>query len=335
MNLIYPVAAFAFALGASFYMTGRFRAFLAAAAILDVPNERSLHVQPTPRGGGVVFAMLTSLGHAAAVTLGELPLALGLSTLLVGAGFAVLGWWDDRAPRGTLGRFLAQLALAVPFALVAAWTWRDALQFPMLSIASAAALLGTVWSVNLFNFMDGADGYAATQALTAALGGGILFHVGGSPALATLTLCFAGACAGFLLWNWSPARVFMGDAGSYFLGFYFVALAALGAATRATTLCSWLILLAPFVTDATLTIIRRLLRGEHFWQAHRSHAYQKLILDGRGPALLAWLMGLYVVVIGWPCALLATLWPDYALACTLSVYALSAMIWLAIDRRTT
>ena len=335
MNFTYHLVAFAFALGVSFYLTGRFRAFLAAAEMFDTPNERSLHAQLTPRGGGVVFAGLTAFAHAVALVLGKLPVALGLSALLIGAGFALLGWWDDRASRPTLLRLLAQFALGVPFVVVAAWMSRNALPLPLLSIAAAAALLGTVWSVNLFNFMDGADGYAATQALTAALGGGVLLHVGGSPALATLTLCFAGACAGFLVWNWSPARLFMGDAGSYFLGFHFVALAALGGATGATAMASWLILLAPFVTDATLTVIGRLLRGERFWHAHRAHAYQKLILEGREPAHLSLMMGLYVVVICWPCALFATVFADYKLTCTLSVYALSGMIWLTIDRRTT
>ena len=172
MNLGVYFGIFALALGASFYMTGRARVRLAGAAILDLPNERSLHAQPTPRGGGVVFAALTSLAHAGALALEQLPLLLGVVGLVAGAGFALLGWWDDRRSLPTLRRLLAQFLLASVFVIIAAWSWRHTLSLPQLLMGGCAALLAIIWSVNLFNFMDGADGYAATQAVTAAGGGG-------------------------------------------------------------------------------------------------------------------------------------------------------------------
>ena len=184
-------------------------------AVIDVPNARSLHAQPTPRGGGIAIALVFSVGVAFLSTTG----AWHWPWLLIGAGFAALGGWDDWRPRRTAVRLGAQIALSAVF-LVLTWpgtlTLLSALQFTLIALAF-------VWMVNLFNFMDGADGFAAAQTILFALGAAWIFAHHGHAELAYALLTLAAVTAGFLPYNWHPARMFMGDVGSYFLGFQFAA----------------------------------------------------------------------------------------------------------------
>ena len=138
------------------------------------------------------------------------------------------------------------------------------------------AWLFLLWLLNLFNFMDGIDGIAATQAISVLLGGAFCHWVAGSQLdLAALALLLAASCAGFLCLNWPPARIFMGDSGSAFLGFVIAAMALLAAHGETSLFWCWVLLMGVFVVDATWTLCRRLLRGEKIWQAHRSHAFQR------------------------------------------------------------
>ena len=249
-----------------------------AERLADHPNERSLHVQPTPRIGG--------LGIAA----GLLPFALAsgssaMATLLGCALFLLaLSLADDlsslpievRLPAHASAALVAVMASATP-GVPWPWGWAGA----------AFALVAIVWATNLYNFMDGADGLAGGMG---AIGFGALGLAAldfGDPGLATICIALASACAGFLVHNVPPARVFMGDCGAIPLGFLAGALGLHGALAGAWPAWFAPLVFSPFIVDATITLVRRIARREPFWRAHRDHGYQRLVLAGWSKARLA------------------------------------------------
>jgi UDP-N-acetylmuramyl pentapeptide phosphotransferase/UDP-N-acetylglucosamine-1-phosphate transferase len=266
---------------ASCAVTGALIPTLRRWKLLDHPNERSSHSVPTPRGGGLALVgsvLLAWLGLAQGGWVG--PAVGGIS---LGAGLlAAVSWVDDLRGVSPLLRLLAQgAAVALGMCVLAAtqngleeWTEPAA-------VLSGLGLLW-VWWINLFNFMDGIDGLASSEA--AAVGGGLLLFatigVGEDPAAAVYAACLVGAAIGFLWWNWSPARIFLGDVGSVPLG-YLSGFLLLGVAVRGHWKIA-LILPLYFLADATITLLRRLLRGERVWQAHRQHFYQQAVRDGLG-----------------------------------------------------
>lgn len=135
-------------------------------------------------------------------------------------------------------------------------------------------VLATVWLINLYNFMDGIDGLAGGQAVVASLGGGALLYAAGLTAMSELTWTLAAVVVGFLVWNWAPAKIFMGDVASAFLGYIFAVLAISSEAQGGPPILIWSLLLGVFIVDATATLLRRIRQGEQWHEAHRSHAYQ-------------------------------------------------------------
>lgn len=246
--------------------------------LLDQVTERSSHSMPTPRGGGLGLV----LGLLPAWLIG-LPSGAAPEPLLAAAavaGITALGWWDDHADLPARRRLAAQFACA-GLALWAVGIPEQARIGPW-SIAAPAwlaggiALVGAVWMVNLYNFMDGIDGIAGGQGLVAgAAAGALLAGTAADPAWAALGWATAGACAGFLVWNRPPARIFMGDVGSTALGLAF-AILVLAQVRAGVPLDLALLPLAPFALDATCTLARRAWRRERLAQAHRSHLYQRL-----------------------------------------------------------
>ncbi len=260
---------------ASLGLTGLVRRDALAGQLLDRPNARSSHQQPTPRGGGVAF-VLVFLGGLVLLA-GQGRVAPGLCWALAGAGgaTALLGFLDDHGHIDARWRLLGHLGAALWLLVWLRGTPAlslAGLQLAPGGLADGLALLYLVWLLNLYNFMDGIDGLASAEALCACLGGALLLAGRAEAALPELLL--GGAVAGFLVWNFPPARIFMGDAGSGFLGIVLGGLSLRAAALAPELFWSWLILLAVFVTDATLTLLRRLLRAEPVWQAHCSHAFQ-------------------------------------------------------------
>ena len=316
---------FTLSLLATLLLTGLVRRYALSRAVLDLPNARSLHVVPVPRGGGlallppvflVALAEVLSRGEGLRVTL----------IFLGGAGLlALLGWSDDQRPLSAKSRFALQFCI-LGLCLYALW-WASGSPF---GLACALWLPAMVWFVNLYNFMDGSDGLAGSQALAGGMGIAMLGTLEGMPGIALTGTALAGASAGFLYWNWSPARIFMGDVGSYFLGGAF-ALLLLRAGLAGSTPWPWLLLFVPFVTDATCTLLWRMARGERFWQAHREHAYQRLILRGcshQQVALGCLLLNLLVL----PVAALAWHRPAAGPALTLAAYALAVVLWWCVPR---
>ncbi|KAA0688718.1 MraY family glycosyltransferase [Azospirillum brasilense] len=266
----------------SWLFTGRVLAYLRRKAILDHPNDRSSHSIPTPRGGGwgVMLTLLpvwTLIAMTADHPLRALPILAGTVALMA------VSWMDDRRGLGPAPRFLAQIAAVV--AGLSALPG-DGLVFQGLLpfwVDRLVAAVGWLWFVNLFNFMDGIDGLAGSEAASIGAGLALVAALGAlDPALALYGLAAAGAALGFLVWNWHPAKLFMGDVGSvplgFTLGWLLLALAASGPWVAA------LLIPAYFLADATVTLLRRLAEGKKVWQAHREHFYQKAIQRGRNHA---------------------------------------------------
>jgi Fuc2NAc and GlcNAc transferase len=247
------------------------------AGLLDVPNARSSHLIPTPRGGGLAIVIVTLVATAIGFACGQLEIRSGLAWLVGGGIVALTGFLDDLRGVGA-GSRLALHFLAAAILLAAAgglpslpWPggpiWLGAFGWPLGALA-------IVWSINLFNFMDGIDGLAAAQTVFVAGSAAALQASAGSAPLPLLGL--TGAAAGFLVWNFPPARIFMGDAGSGFVGYAFAAAAILPPYHGALTLWTWLILNGLFFADATVTLTVRLIHGQRVYEAHRSHLYQRL-----------------------------------------------------------
>lgn len=295
-------------------LTGSFRKFAISKKRLDVPNERSMHTAPVPRGGGMAIVLVFSLAALSfAAIRGDMWL-LAAALVFPGALVAGVGWMDDRSHVSAGLRLLVHIAacaIAVGLVVDAAWPTVGPMPFPImltsqlsyrpLAIAEWASLAGAVifcaYLLNLYNFMDGLDGLAASEGAFAGLAGGALilllerrfwwsasdkapagllpYH----PQTAGICALLLGVCClGFLIWNWPPAKIFMGDVGSGFLGFCFAILIFASAWIDITLLWPWLILLAAFIADATYTLAVRILTRQRFFEAHRLHTFQKLAL---------------------------------------------------------
>ncbi len=269
--MITTLIAFLVSLAATVLVMRHLVSWLRKRQILDLPNERSSHVRPTPRGGGLAVTPIILAGW---LILAGLGLALsGQLVVMAGAlGLLLLSWQDDRRSLPARLRLLVHLA-AVAAGLFALPDHQFVFQglLPFWADRLLAAILW-VWFLNLYNFMDGIDGITGVETLCIAAGVILM-----SPAQAQGAVV-AGASLGFLLWNWHPAKIFLGDSGSvplgYLLAWLLLRMAAQGLWAPA------LILPAYYLADATITISKRALRGEKIWQAHRQHFYQQAVRGG-------------------------------------------------------
>jgi Fuc2NAc and GlcNAc transferase len=261
----------------SYGLTALLRIYALKRSIIDIPNARSSHTIPTPRGGGVAIVVafilaLLLLGVFGMESWPVLVAYLGAGTLI-----AIVGFMDDHGHIAARWRLLGHFAAAV-WALF----WLGGLapltmfgySFDLGWFGAVAAAFYLVWMLNLYNFMDGIDGLASFEAICACLGVCLIYWLTGHDQLIYAPLLLAMAVAGFLFWNFPPAKIFMGDAGSGFLGIILGCLSVQAAWAGSELLFAWLILLGVFVVDATFTLIRRLVRGDKVYEAHRSHGYQ-------------------------------------------------------------
>jgi Fuc2NAc and GlcNAc transferase len=277
----------------AWWLTGQVLRYALAKRLLDIPNERSSHSVATPRGGGTAIgvAMLATLPLAASLT--WVPWAHVWAVVGAGVLVTAIGFVDDRRHLRRRWRLLGHVAAAI---WVLAWIGG----LPPIHVFNVAADLGwmghllaavyIVWLINLTNFMDGIDGLAATEAVTVASSGALLFAAaipGDRQWIAPALL--SAATGGFLLWNWPPAKIFMGDSGSGFLGLALAALSLQAAWSASVLFWSWVILLGVFVVDATVTLVRRALGREPFLDPHRTHAYQHATVrfGGHKPVTIA------------------------------------------------
>lgn len=261
----------------SFFLTAALRKYAISRRMMDVPNARSSHVVATPRGGGVaiVVAFIVSLVFLYAV--GLITPSVFFASAGAGLSIALIGFMDDHEHIAARWRLLGHFAAA---AWLLGWTGG----LPAIPLFGGYVDMGwagdvltvfyLVWLINLYNFMDGIDGIASVEAICVCLGACLLYWLAGLHGLIWEPLLLAASVAGFLYWNFPPAKIFMGDAGSGFLGLVLGGLSLQAAWESVPMLWAWLILLGVFIVDATFTLFRRLFRGEKVYEAHRSHAYQ-------------------------------------------------------------
>jgi Fuc2NAc and GlcNAc transferase len=264
-------------------MTAWLRRYAILKNIIDIPNQRSSHVIPTPRGGGVaiVASFLAALLFLAYKNIIPYNVLFVLST--GGLGIAAIGYADDLYRLPTAWRFLGHIVVAAwavywfnGFSNLDLGTWR----ISMPHVGFCVAVFAIVWCTNLYNFMDGVDGLAGSEGLFVALAASAALWLTGEPNTAIMLLFLAASIAGFTYFNWPPAKIFMGDAGSGFLGYIFSVLALYTANTSKLPIIFWFIVLGIFICDATFTLLYRMLQGKKWYAAHREHAYQQLISRG-------------------------------------------------------
>lgn len=249
-------------------------------ALLDTVNERSLHTVPTPRLGGVAVVLVAVAG--ALFGWGDASRECHVLVVLCGV-IALVGLRDDLRPLSALVRLAIQIAASVAFlALIDTPALLIARGAPLPLPPAVVSALLVVWMVgvlNIYNFMDGMDGLAAFQAIAASLAFAVM--LAGVSSLSMFALVLGAASCGFLVHNVPPARIFLGDAGSTFIGMAFAGLAVLGMHHQVPITESALPL-APFLLDGTFTLARRALRREKVWKAHRTHLYQRAVQTGLG-----------------------------------------------------
>jgi UDP-N-acetylmuramyl pentapeptide phosphotransferase/UDP-N-acetylglucosamine-1-phosphate transferase len=298
--------------------------------LIDNPGRRRSHDVPTPRGGGIgivvaVAASLTMALAAAGSWLERRHVSCILAGMLI---VAFVGWLDDHRALGVLPRLAAHLLAASLFAAATVFPLGILLPWSLVLVV-ATLMLSIVWSINLHNFMDGIDGLLASQALFVMLTFAAMAHAGDGGDFA-LTMVVAAAVAGFLPSNAPRATIFMGDVGSGTLGFLIAAAAWLGIAHGTLTVAAVLIACSAFLTDATCTLLSRMLRGRRWYSAHREHLYQWLVRSGVSHAgAVAWYMGWNLLV-----ALPVVVWmnrmprsPMPAGMATVAVYATAIATW--------
>ena len=317
----------------SVLVTGYLKRYSLKNALVDIPNERSSHTTPTPRGGGlsITLSIIICIGLLYYLNLIAANVTLALSG---GILVAVTGWLDDHDHIPAFWR-----ALSYTIAAIWAVYWLQGLDIITLGTyvvslpvsGSLGAVLALVWLTNLYNFMDGTDALAATETISAGIFAGVLYLLSGQTGLALLCFSIASSSAGFLYWNWPPARIFMGDAGSCYIGFVFGVLALTGEKTGTMPIIIWIILLSVFVFDATYTLLMRIIRREKWYEAHRSHAYQRLVTMNMSHSRLAMLvLGVNIGII-WPAAYIAYRHSEYSFISLLMVILFMSIAWAGIQ----
>lgn len=314
--------------------------------LVQMPNHRSSHDHPTPNGGGLGIAVAGSMVGLGLVLFFDWAVGgwvLGLAAVLAGVGLR-----DDVAHLPARVRFGVQVVVCAGVLMVLgdlpALALGGGLEFQVTGWALfGLLLLAGVWWINLFNFMDGIDGIAGVQAVFMLLAGGTMAMWAEPEAVHgpiwMWMLCVAAATVGFLLLNWPPAKIFMGDVGSTWLAFMVFALALLSVQAGWLSYAVWLVLGAVFVTDATVTLLTRMLRGERWYEAHCSHAYQRLSRRWQGDCkaghrsvtlLAAAINGLWLMPWAWACVQ----WPAWSMVFMVTAYLplVLAALWLEAGR---
>ena len=248
--------------------------------VLDHPNPRSLHTISVPRTGGLgmVLGVLISWVFLP----GILPLSVWLGVALL----ALISFADDIFGLPALGRLLIHGLVAIWFSVVLLFEAHGWMIVAIIAIS-------TIWMINLYNFMDGSDGLAGGMTLVGFSCYGVTAWLAGNELFAMINFCIAAAAAAFLLFNFHPARIFMGDAGAIPLGFLAAALGVTGWTNGLWPLWLPILVFSPFIADASVTLVKRTLRGEKIWQAHREHYYQRVVQSGfghRNTALLGYIL---------------------------------------------
>ncbi len=259
----------------SFLLTYLFRMIAIKHSIIDIPSERSLHNIPTPRVGGLAIVISWYIGISFLFFTKTIEKELYYA-LLSGVLLAIVSFIDDIINIKPIIRLVVQFTTAI----LAFWFLEGlrpliipSIELNYTFLTYPIAIIGMVWFINLFNFMDGVDGFASIEAIIISI---ILFYFSGNIINILLVVCISG----FLFWNWPKAKIFMGDVGSTQLGFILIVLGIYFHNTYKFSILNWIMLASPFWFDATLTLFRRWKIGDKLSQAHRKHAYQRIVQAG-------------------------------------------------------
>lgn len=324
LTLLFPVGS---TLLLSFLGTGLAAWYARKSGLLDHPGERHSHTSATPRGGGAgmiaafLFATLC-FGDSTGSSSWQAGILPGLVVM------AAIGAWDDHRSLGVGFRLAVQLAVStglVWYATDAGWI-RGAIPMALSGIF-------LVWMTNMYNFMDGSNGMAALQGVFGAAVLATLFHLAGDAGFSAISLFLCASCLGFLPWNLGRAKVFMGDVGSLSLGFVFAALLIYGVGTGAFETPVALLLMLTFLTDSTLTLTARVIRGERWYNPHRQHVYQRLIANGWTHTRVAVFYQAVNLAIVLPGIAVAVKFPDFARIAALVSIIICVLGWYLFVRR--
>ena len=309
---------FLFVIFISFLFTELIRRYTLKINHLDMPNERSSHSIATPRGGGlsIVVIFLTGVGLSDLLSTNTVIALIGSGTLVAGIGF-----WDDQGHIAARWRLLSHF-IAAFWALF----WLGSIsefQFFGSTLNTSWIILGIsmfalVWLLNLFNFMDGIDGIEASETIFVSCAGAYFSWITELESLSFISLLLAASTMGFLILNWSPAKIFMGDVGSGFLGLM-IGVIAFASILEGISVWIWLILLAVFLVDSGVTLLIRILNGEKWYEAHCSHAYQHAARKWGHKRVTT---GVIIIDIFWlfPLAIVSQTIPEVALWCIFLAY---------------
>lgn len=304
--------------------------------IIDVPNERSSHNIPTPRGGGISIVVMSLLSLVAIYSLDLINtrtfLAIGVGGMIV----AIMGWLDDHKNlkpllRGIIYSLAVIISLSIIGGLQSIRIGNHIISIPLLN--DILAFLGMFWLINLYNFMDGTDALAGMQTIFAALAGAVFFILSGQYGLGLFCVSIVASTAGFLYWNWPPAKIFMGDVGSCYLGFCFGIMAIIGEKTETLNISIFVILLGLFICDATFTLLMRVCRKEKWYSPHKSHAYQRLVQMGLSHKQLAVGMTLTNVVLLLPFSIIVFIRQEYSLFILIFMTIILFVFWAMVQRK--
>jgi glycosyltransferase WbpL len=319
---------------ATVLLTGLSRRYALHRVLLDIPNERSSHDTPTPRGGGLAIAVILSVGTTLLGWLGVLEVKLAWALLGGGILVAGIGWLDDHRHVPPHWRVMVHVLAAILAVVFIGGIDRIQLGGSVWHVGwlgSLLAVIAIVWLINLYNFMDGIDGLAGLEGVTTGLCVASLLWWSGDFGLATAAALIAISCGGFLWWNWPPAKIFMGDVGSSLLGYCFAVLALASEKSGGIPAVVLMILLAVFILDATFTLIARVLRGEQWYTAHRSHAYQRGVQLGYSHRRVTTIVGGINLLILFPLAALAAAYPEIQVWTVVGLSITAWILWKAVQ----
>lgn len=267
----------------SAFLTWMVRIYALKNMILDIPNERSSHHIPIPRGGGMAIIVTFFVSLIGLNLIGYIETNLFLALMVGGMIIAIIGYYDDAYSINARWRILLH-------SLAAAWTLYCLGGFFLLEVGTfrlnlhwtgpLLAIISIVACINFYNFMDGIDGLAGSEGIFVGLTSGIALWWIGEQHLAIVLWLLAFSIMGFTVWNWQPAKIFLGDVGSGFLGFIFSTVGLYTVNKGLLSLTFWWIVLAVFICDPLFTLIQRIYQGKKWYNPHREHAYQRLIFFG-------------------------------------------------------
>lgn len=308
----------------------------AVKRLLDIPNDRSSHTRPTPRGGGIGIVIGVFIGAWSLFAAQKLSIPVEeIAALSLGGGIMALAGWLDDVHRLPYRIRLVVQAICSAIILVAIGYFHI-IKVPFIGnlhlslIGIPFALLWIVGLTNAYNFMDGIDGLAGGQAVIAGLAWAIMGLLGDQSFAYLMGITLAASSLGFLVHNWPPARIFMGDVGSAFIGFTLAVIPVIAGQKNPLTLVAGFLVVWPFIFDTSFTLIRRLARGENIFLAHRSHIYQRLVVAGYSHRYVT-LIYMGMASIG---AVVALLWYRQAPFVSAIVIALPILLFVGLWRFT-